>query len=73
MHAHHAATGRPRTTQEVNAEIAERQASIQRLNEEMKHLSAEDAMWKAKKFSVDRHVSIIAVLRWVLGEDLLWE
>lgn len=29
--------------------------------------------WLAMSQSINKHTSIIAVLRWVLGEDLLWE
>lgn len=73
MLKHHEATGRLRTTDEVKREIEERRHSITRLGMEMKDLQVTDPVWVAKKQAIDRHTSIIAVLRWVLGEDMLWE
>jgi hypothetical protein len=73
MNKNHTATGKPRTSDEVKAEIAEREQSIKNLQKDMVPLWAESPMWLAKKTSIDKHTSIIAVLRWVLGEDLLWE
>lgn len=73
MHAHHAATGKVRTPQEINTEIEERRQTITKLGQEMKDLEVNDPVWVAKKQAIDRHTSIIAVLRWALGEDMLWE
>lgn len=73
MYGHHAATGKLRTEDEVKREIEERRKSITQLGVEMKDLQVTDPVWIAKKHAIDRHTSIIAVLRWVLGEDMLWE
>ena len=69
----HEASGRLRDPAEVKVEIANRQQAILNLAAEMRPLELTDPMWTAKMEVVNRHTSIIAVLRWVLGEDLLWE
>lgn len=69
----HEASGKLRTEAEIRAEIADREATMQRLKEEMRYLQSTSDLWKAKMASVNTHTTVIAVLRWTLGEDLLWE
>jgi hypothetical protein len=73
MTERHEASGRLRTAEEVHTEIKDRQATIKRLQAEMTPLSSHSEMWKAKMVEISRHTTVIAVLRWVLGEDMLWE
>lgn len=72
-HEGHEAIGRMRTVEEVRAEIKGRQDAIKALELKLVGLNSESQMWKAIVVSRDLHFSIIAVLRWVLGEDMLWE
>lgn len=74
MYEHREASGKLRTEEEVRKEIAERESAIRRRGIEQAAIaSVVDLRWKALQKENDTDVHVIAVLRWVLGEDLLWE
>jgi hypothetical protein len=62
-----------RTEADVRREIAHREASNERLQQEMVGFASGSLPWKAKMAEINTNVHVIAVLRWVVGEDLLWE
>lgn len=62
-----------RSEADIRKEIAERESLNREHQVTMKGARTGTIQWNSAREAFETNRRIIAVLRWVLGEDLLWE